>query len=253
MQSDEVSDEIATSESWVLGGQVRLLQPVRGYRAGMDAALLAAALDLKPGERALEAGCGVGGALLQAAARWPDTQSVGIERDEAAVALANRNIAANGMEARVEARIGNVADRPATLGFECFDLAFSNPPFFDDPSALRGPAPERSGAWLADDGLGVWADFLTKSVREGGRVVVIHRADRLQGLLNGLGRRAGSFAIRPVQPFAKAPAKRVLVRAIRAGRGPLRLLSPLVLHQEGGDHSFEAQAIYRGEAALGWD
>ena len=38
-------------ENALLGGRVRLRQPARGYRAGMDAALLAAAVTGKPGER----------------------------------------------------------------------------------------------------------------------------------------------------------------------------------------------------------
>ena len=50
-----------------------------------------------------------------------------------------------------------------------------------------------------------------------------------------------------------APAKRVLVRAIKTGRAPLRLLPPLVLHARGGaKHTAEAEAILRGAAALDW-
>jgi len=48
------------------------------------------------------------------------------------------------------------------------DAAFANPPFFDDAGALRGPAPERRAAWMADDGLAAWIGFLSKAVREGG-------------------------------------------------------------------------------------
>ena len=74
-----------------------------------------------------------------------------------------------------------------------------------------------------------------------------------QGLLALLGDKAGSFAIRPIHPFADEPAKRVLVQAIKTGRAPLRLLPPLVLHdREGAKHSPQAEAILRGEAALDW-
>ena len=48
-------------------------------------------------------------------------------------------------------------------------------------------------------------------------------------------------------------AGRVLVRAVRGGRAPLRLLPALVLHQRGGaKHTAEAEAILRGEADLPW-
>ena len=59
------------AEDRVLDGQVRLRQAARGYRAGLDAALLAAACDAQAGARVLEAGCGVGAALLAAATRRP--------------------------------------------------------------------------------------------------------------------------------------------------------------------------------------
>jgi len=50
----------AVTEDRVLGGRIRLRQPARGYRAGLDAALLAAACDAPPGARVLEAGAGPG-------------------------------------------------------------------------------------------------------------------------------------------------------------------------------------------------
>ncbi|MFN3352748.1 MAG: methyltransferase, partial [Brevundimonas sp.] len=132
-----------------------------------------------------------------------------------------------------------------------FDWAVCNPPFFDDPGALRAPTEAKKGAWMADDGLQVWLDFLSLAVRDGGRVLMIHRADRLADILEGWRKRCGSFAIKPIQPFADRPAKRVLVRAIRGGRAPLRLLPALVLHdRSGAKHAPEAAAILKGEAAL---
>src|ERR1700760_372096 len=111
-----------TTEDTVLDGRVRLRQPARGYRAGLDAALLAAACDAGPGQRVLEAGCGVGGALLAgatrraratppgvgrgaalraAATRRADAPFVGVERDAKAAALAQQNAGLNGLDARV--------------------------------------------------------------------------------------------------------------------------------------------------------
>ena len=206
---------------------------------------------LAPGERGLEAGCGAGAALLQAAWRSPGARFVGVEREADALALAQGNIALNGLEDRVEAVEGDVGDRFAALGLPPFDVAFANPPFFDDPDALRPPHPGKRAAWMADDGLAAWTRFLLKAVREGGRVVVIHRADRLADLLAGLAEGGGSFRIRPVHPFTDRPAKRVLVQAAKTGRAPLVLLPPLVL-REGEAERPEVEAILRGEAALGW-
>jgi tRNA1(Val) A37 N6-methylase TrmN6 len=237
----------------VLGGAVRLAQPRQGYRAGMDAALLAAACKVEPGERAIEAGCGVGAALLASAMRNPGADFVGVERDPHALALAQANVALNELSERVAVVSGDVGQPFRKLGLERFDAAFANPPFFDDPKVLRGPLPARQGAYIADDGLEAWTQFLTKAVRDRGRITVIHRADRLGDLLALLGDKCGSFRVMPVQPFADAPAKRVLLRALKGGRAPLTLLPPLVLHERGaGQHRPQIEAILRGQAAVEW-
>ena len=235
----------------LLGGRLTLRQPRVGYRAGLDAALLAAGVGLQPGERGLEAGCGAGAALLQAAARSPAATLVGMEKDHAALALARENVALNGFGERVQVVAGDVGARFSALGVAPFDMAFANPPFFDDPGALRAPHPARRAAWMAEDGLAGWTAFLLKAVREGGRVVVVHRADRLADLLAGLREGAGSLQVRPVHAFAERPAKRVLVRAVKTGRAPLVLLAPLVL-RDGAGPCAQAEAILRGEAALDW-
>lgn len=235
-----------------LGGRLTLAQPAKGYRAGLDAALLAAACDAKSGERVLEPGCGVGAALLAAAARRPGARFLGVERDPDALALAQRNIEANDLASRVEVVAGDVADGGPAPGAP-FEAAICNPPFFDDPAALRGPHPAKRGAFLADDGLAAWTRYLLASVRDGGTLTVIHRADRLGDLLALLGAKAGSFQVRPVHPHTDDPASRVIVRAVRGGRAPLRLLPPLALHPRGGaKHTDEAEAILRGEAGLAW-
>ena len=102
----------ALTEDRLLGGRLKLRQPQAGYRAGMDAALLAAACDAGPGARVLEAGCGAGAALLAAAARRLQSRFLGLEQEPEAVRLAQANIG------RLRARLS-----PATLGRARVSLA----------------------------------------------------------------------------------------------------------------------------------
>lgn len=170
-----------------------------------------------------------------------------------AAGLAGENIALNGLSARVHVSTGDVGAGFRALGLPVFDAVMANPPYFDDPAALRAPSPAKSGAWMADGGLAAWTTFCMKAVREGGTITLIHRADRLADILDLLAPKAGSFRIRPVAPFADAPAKRVIVRAIKTGKAPLVLLPPLVMHdREGGKHTAQAEAILRGAADLPW-
>ena len=256
-RDDTVQSDTSEAFTHLLGQRVKVMQPAKGYRIGMDGALLAAACagainERRKPLRALELGCGAGGALLSLKARCPDLDLTGIEREPVYAALAHRNVVLNAMH-NIAIIEGDVGTGFKAFELERFDLVFSNPPYFDDPYTLRPPHEAKRPAWIADDGLGAWLDFALAAVKDGGDIVFIHRADRLSDILIGLSEKAGSFAIRPIQPFADKEAKRVIVRARRLGRAPLRLLPPLVLHDNGvRKHTDEVEAMLRGEKELKW-
>jgi len=241
----------------LLGGRVKVMQPENGYRIGMDGALLAAACASILREKrkfgsALELGCGVGGALLSLHARCPEPRLLGLERELTYVALCEDNIRLNCAET-VSVLPMDIGRGFRESGIDRSDLVFCNPPYFDDPKTLRAPHLSKRPAWIADDGLGAWLDFAMAAVKDGGDIVFIHRADRMADLLTGLSARCGSFIVRPVLPFAGSDAKRVLVRAKRLGKAPLRLLPGLVLHDHGErKHTPLVEAILLGQADLAW-
>lgn len=234
-----------TDTNTLLGGRVLMHQPVKGYRAGMDAVMLAASLSAKPGEHVVEFGCGPGAALLCAATRLKAVQFSAWEVEEWAAQLARRNAAENSLADRVEVNCGDIADLPA----EPFaSQVFFNPPFFDDPDALRHPDPEKQRAWLSGETpLPVWVQRAARIIKGQGYLTIIHRADALPAILSATERAFGSALIKPIQPRPDRPAKRVIVRVRRGGRSPAVLLPPLVLHDETGRaYSEAAQAIMAG-------
>jgi tRNA1Val (adenine37-N6)-methyltransferase len=243
--------EEAVTRDGFLGGAITILQPAKGYRAGMDAVLLAASLSAKDGERLAEAGCGAGAALLCAAHRLPACRFTGFERAPGTAALASESISANSFTARVDVRTADVASRPSDLE-NAFDQSFANPPFFD-PGDVRPPAEGREAAYLADTPLKAWILFLHHVTRPGGRITLIHRAAALADLLELLNPRAGEIEVLPVRPAPGKPAGRVLIRA-RKGlrRGPLTLYDGLALHDAlGGPAAARAETCFRG-GALEW-
>lgn len=232
-----------------LGGRVQLRQPVRGYRAALDAALLAAFTPAACDQSVLEIGTGAGAVLTAIGHRCPGRTLFGLERDAQMADLARQNLALNGLSGTIVT--ADIADGFRSTGLERADWVIANPPYFDDPADLRAPDAAKRGAWMADDGLEGWITFMLAAARDRGGLALVHRADRLADILQLLGTKAGSFVILPVQPFADAPAKRVLVRARRSGKAPLRLLPALILHdRQTGHHTPEAEAILRGEQDL---
>ncbi|MBB1496705.1 tRNA1(Val) (adenine(37)-N6)-methyltransferase [Paracoccus sp. MC1862] len=241
-----------TRDDAFLGGRLLLRQPARGYRAGADAVMLAAACPAQPVQRVLELGCGAGAALFCLGARVPGVALSGLERQEALAELALHNAAATGIAARIVT--GDLAAMPAGLRAELFDHVIANPPFF--AAGTRAPDDSRAHARHEDTPLEAWIDAGLRRLAPGGRLTLIHRAEALDRILAALSGRAGAAAILPVAPRQGREAGRVIVSACKGARGPLRLLSPFVLHgkpaheRDAEDLTPAAQAVLRHGAAI---
>lgn len=235
-----------------LGGRLTLAQPAGGYRAGADAVMLAAACPAMPGQSVLELGCGAGAALLCLGARVPDLQLTGLELQESYAGLARDNAAANGIAATI--LTGDLARMPAPLRLLGFDHVIANPPYFQ--SGTIAPDAGRGTARHEDVPLSMWIETALRRLRPGGWLTLIHRAERLGGILAGLDGAAGEITILPVSARLGREAGRVIVLARKGGRAPLRLLYPFVMHEkaahggDGEDLTATAHAVLRDGAAL---
>ena len=67
------------TEDGFLGGRLRILQPEKGVRAGIDSVFLAAAVPAHTGDSVFEAGIGPGVAALCLLARSPGVEVTGVE------------------------------------------------------------------------------------------------------------------------------------------------------------------------------
>ena len=242
--------DLQLTEDALLGGRIRIRQPARGYRVNLDTILLAAAVEAPSGARLMEAGCGVGAAAIAVAARSENTQVVGIERDQNIAAIARENVALNAMSARVEIVTGDALERNANWGV--FDGVFVNPPFDNDGDG-RNPAELRRSAHITEMSLNHWIAALADRLTGGAALTMIHRAAKTPALLAALEGRLGGVELIPVRPRAAEAAKRVIVRARKGSRAPIRLWKGLDLHDaSGAKYTTEIEAIVRGEAIVTW-
>jgi tRNA1(Val) A37 N6-methylase TrmN6 len=234
----------------LLDGRVALRQPRAGYRVAIDPVLLAAFAPLRPGERLLDLGCGVGAAALCALARVSGSAAVGLEIQAPLAALARGNAALNDMAGRFAVVRGDIL-RPPFPADGRFDHVLCNPPY---QKAGQGRPPTSELAAVANvEGaakLSDWIGAALRLVRPRGSITLVHRADRLDEILAALSGRAGAIVICPVHPTVGVDAKRVLVRARPAIATPTRLAAPFVLHEPDGGDTAAARAVLRGGAAV---
>lgn len=244
-----MNEREGVTEDRLLGGVVTLLQRQAGHRAGTDAVLLAAFAEVAPGETVADIGAGTGAVALMIGRRVPGVRLLLIERDADLTPLCLRNIELNGMADRASVVAADIFASPeerrsSGLLPGVADVVVTNPPFYEH-GIRSSPNPGRRAAHtMAGGGLREWLHAAADLLRPRGRLVMIHRADQMELCLGGMRPHFGSPEITPVYSKAGRPASRIVVRAIKGGRAPLRLAPPLLLHGLDGAFTPEAGRLH---------
>jgi len=249
----EAKSEI--SEDAILGGRLRIRQPLRGHRVGHDAILLAAATAALSGEQAVDLGAGVGAAGLALASRIPGLKLTLVEIDTGLCALATDNARLNGLDDRVAVIARDVEDmdalKAAGLSPGSIDRVLMNPPFHDARRQNVSPDPRRRLAHVGVAGLlARWIATAAQLLKSQGVLTLIWRADGLDEVVGALQPAFGCVAVLPVHSRPGAPPIRVLVRAVKGGRGAQITCPTLVLNDERGRPTAAAEAVLRAGEAL---
>lgn len=222
-----------------LYGGHTLVQSSSCFKLTQDSVLLADFIAVKPGERALELGCGAGALWVLAALHCPGCTIDGLELQPEALALALENQRRNGLAARGCLRLGDLR----RMGPGHYDVVFCNPPYYSG-----GKAPADTARRLARSQQG--CTFLEVCAAAGralhakGRFYFCWPARQLPGALHALAQSGlAPKTLRFVHQDGAAPAQLALVMARRSG-GEIQVLPPLLLREEGGGESREYRRIY---------
>jgi len=226
-----------------LDGRVKVAQPGSGFRSGLDAVMLAAAVPAKDGNNALELGAGSGVASLCLEGRVPGVNVTGVERDPELAALANHNAVSNNAKARFVS--ADIFALPPELKRD-FDQVLANPPFHGEGQA--SPDAARAAALMDDGRLPDWLALGLQRTISGGYFTAILRADRLNQALAAMPQKG--LCVFPLVPRSGEAPKRVIVQARKGSKAPFTLLPGLVLHWGDGSWTPEADAVLRRGSAL---
>jgi tRNA1(Val) A37 N6-methylase TrmN6 len=244
--------DVELSDDKFLCGRLRLLQPLKGYRAATDPVLLAAACPAVAGEGVLDLGCGVGAAAFCLGLRVPGVRLAGLELQPDYADLARRNAHRNGIA--LDVHEGDLVHMPSALRRD-FDHVIANPPYYP-PGGYPSPVPGRARAMQVATPLADWVAAAARRLRPGGWLTLICGADGLPQVLSAMQPKLGSASVLPLAAREGRAALRVIVQARKGGRAALRLLAPFVIHlgaaHDGDRESYtpEANAVLRDGADL---
>jgi tRNA1(Val) A37 N6-methylase TrmN6 len=251
-----------TPQPWTddvfLGDRLKIRQPVRGYRAGADAVLLAATVIAAEGAplEVLDVGSGAGVIGLCVAARLPGARVALLEREAELAELAHFNTAANAFQDRVRPVRASITeplsgDARAALPADSFTHVLANPPFHDEHRGTPASSALKAASHaMAEGDLDAWVKFMARMTAPHGTATLIHKAEALPAVLETFGARFGGMIVKPIQARRDGPAIRIIVCGRKGSRAPLVLQRPFILHDEGNSFTREANAILRHGASL---
>ena len=215
--------------------RLTLLQKKNGLTYGTDAFLLAAYLRPMHRARAADFGCGTGIISLLAQTKEKFAHITAIEVQKSFAELTARNIALNGLEARISVLHADITKlRPEDVGGE-LDVIFSNPPYMRTDSGRRNEADEK---YIARHEVhGSVADFCLAAgrlLKHGGLFYAVWRPDRLSELMEGLHQASLMPKRMTFVQADTATAPSMVLMECKKGAAPSMKVTPsLILYRDG--------------------
>jgi tRNA1(Val) A37 N6-methylase TrmN6 len=136
----------ATGETLdAISGHFRLFQLEKGHRFSTDDVLTAwyGTTWCPTARTVLDLGSGIGTVASIAAWRFPAARFVTVEAQSESVALAMKSVEWNGIQDRIDIRLGDFRDANVVRDDEKFDLVLGSPPYFPPGSGIEGDHPQK--------------------------------------------------------------------------------------------------------------
>jgi tRNA1Val (adenine37-N6)-methyltransferase len=128
-----------------ISGHFMLFQYEAGHRFSTDDLITAwyGTQQCPSAGRILDLGSGIGSVATIAAWRCPGARLVTVEAQDISVRLARKSHRYNGLEDRLDARLGDFRDPGILAPQEIFDLVLGSPPYFPLGTGLLGDHPQK--------------------------------------------------------------------------------------------------------------
>lgn len=222
-----------------------IIQDEREFCFSMDSVLIAHFPRFKKNSRVIDLGTGTGVIPLLIADNVREICAV--ELNSRAADLARRNVELNGLSEKISVVEGDYRRHREIFKAESFDVAIANPPY---TPIKNGAANQISGIARARHEFTATLDDVVTAARYvlkfHGAFYMIHLASRLSEIVDALHRRQMEMKrLRMIHPKTNRDANLLMLEAIvGANVGNLKILPPLIVHNDDGSYTDEIYRIY---------
>ena len=222
-----------------------IIQNENEFCFSMDSVLIAHFPKFKKNARVIDLGTGTGVIPLLIADEVKEICAV--ELNSQMADLARRNVELNGLSEKIFVMEGDYRKHREIFKAESFDVAIANPPY---TPITNGEANKISGiARARHEFTATLEDVVTAAryvLKFHGAFYMIHLASRLCEIVDALHRHQMEMKrLRMIQPKVGRDANLIMLEAVvGANVGNLKILPPLIVHNDDGSYTDEIYKIY---------
>lgn len=223
----------------------KIIQHEKEFCFSMDAVLISHFPRFKKNFKVLDLGTGTGVIPLLIADEVKKICAIEINSQMAEIA--QRNVELNNLQEKIMVVAGDYRKHRDLFNAESFDLVIANPPYVP---IKNGEANKFQGVASARHEFTATLEDVVKAARYvlkfHGAFCMIHLASRLCEIIDALHRNQFEMKrLRMIQPKTGRDANLIMLEAIVGGKsGNLKIMPPLVVHNEDNSYTEEIKKIY---------
>ena len=236
--------------NYLLGyNDLKIVQNTDMFSFSLDSVLLANFVSLNSGiSKVLDIGCGNAPIPLILSCRT-DASITGVEIQKDVFEMARKGVFINNLSHRIDIVNADINVFSHDSESDQYDVITCNPPFFkvSDGSKFNDSSYKVIARHEVCLNLEQLFSISKKLLKNGGVVSVVHRPERLVDILTLM----RSYNIEPkrvrfVYPKFGRECNMILVEGAKNGKVGLKILPPLVTHNEDGSYSSEVLSFFEG-------
>ena len=226
---------------------LKIVQNTDMFSFSLDSVLLANFVSLNSGiSNVLDIGCGNAPIPLILSCRT-DAFITGVEIQKDVFDMAKKGVSINNLSDRINIVNADINDFSRDIESDQFDVITCNPPFFkvSDGSKFNDSSYKVIARHEVCLNLEQLFSISRKLLKNGGVISIVHRPDRLVDIITTM--RSNNIEpkrIRFVYPKVGRECNMILVEGAKNGKPGLKILSPLVTHNEDGSYSSEVLSFF---------
>ena len=223
------------TKDYLLDGKIIYFQPKDGYRSGIEPIILASqakASDLN----ILDLGAGCGPISLILAYRFPNSNIIGIEKNNIHYNLALKNKKENNF---INLKYFNKDVGQFHGQFDnFFDLILTNPPFFFENAVIKSSITSiRDAKYITKKKLDLWFQSLFTYLSPHGQAFIINRYDNLEYMRSFFSKLLCKLTITPLLSFEGSKPKNVLISIKKNEKYVEKIENDFIIHTNSSEYS----------------